>query len=235
MEYFKKTALVTGVSRGLGKEMVFMLNKLGYKVYGLSRSSYDSLSDELKNNLQKYYCIDLSKDNNFLPTYKDLPQLDLLIINAFERKFKNFNQFENEEVQKFIQASFTNQLLLVNHFLNLMISSDRGRIIIISSKAAFKGYSKGSLYCSIKAAWLSFYESVSREIKGTNVSIITVMPDSFSNIEGKRNAFSQKVFNSIFNILKLDDKSGESKSIRIFTLKSRVKVFLNNILKAFNI
>lgn len=228
-----KNALVTGVSRGLGKELCLILNRLGYDVHGISRTDPALLDKTLADSLSTYHQIDLGdkagvehfiNDNSIF--------IDLLIINAAERSFKYFSDFQGNEIESLINNSFTHQLILLNHILKIMIQKNRGHIIIISSKSGIKGYSSGSLYCAIKAAWISIHESISRELKHTGIKLVTVIPDSFADTSGNKSSFFNKNVQNIQKIMVNLEKDQKSRIVFSLTLKTRFKLFLEHCRKA---
>jgi short-subunit dehydrogenase len=84
-----------------------------------------------------------------------------------------------------------------------MIENNYGRIIIISSRSAIQGYSTGSLYCSLKAAWVTLLESVERELKNCQkkITITTICPDSFSDQAGKKSQQYEHITEAIKKIV----------------------------------
>lgn len=189
----EKTALITGGAGGLGKELALMLMDKGISVIVLDKIPQENLDEDLKSRLKKYIALDLSDleaVKNSVKGYfmKEAIHVDILIINAFPRVFNNFRDYKDLEIIRFVNIAYTSQLIFANHFLNKMTETGFGRIIIISSKSAIQGYSSGSLYCSLKAAWITFHESVERELStfSKDLTITTICPDSFSDQQGNR-------------------------------------------------
>ena len=210
----EKTALITGGAGGLGKELALMLMDKDISVIVLDKIPQENLDDDYRSRLRKYITLDLSyldAVKSSIEGYfiKKAIRIDILIINAFPREFNNFLDFNDSEIIKFVNIAYTSQLILANHFLNKMTETDFGRIIIISSKSALQGYSTGSLYCSLKAAWITFHESVEKELRACkkNITITTICPDSFSDQQGNRynqyeyiaRAVNKIVLKAIFN------------------------------------
>jgi 3-oxoacyl-[acyl-carrier protein] reductase len=231
-----KKALVTGVSRGLGKEICIILHRLGYHVYGISRTAQTMLDKELNQAINTYYQLDLSDREavgKFVNTLHG--PFDLLVLNAADRKFKPFIEFGTDELEKFINSSLTNQLIILNKVMRDMHQNDKGHIIVISSKSGIKGYSTGSLYCGVKGAWVTIHESISRELKGTGVKLLTIIPDSFNDIDGNKTDFYQINIQYISDILFNLEKHERSKIILSVTPKTRIMIFLEYLKKSLYI
>lgn len=228
-----KKALVTGVSKGLGKELCFILHNLGYEVHGISRTPKSLLNKKLSKSLNTYYQIDLAAKTDIDQFINDNKNsFDLFILNASGRNFNQFSNFQSSEIESLINSSFTHQLLILNHVLRIMLSKNKGYIMIISSKSGIKGYSSGSIYCAIKAAWITIHESISRELKDSNINLLTIISDSFSDIKGNKKPFFHKNIRNIHNVLSNLEKFKKSKVIYSLTLKTRFLVFLTYCKKA---
>jgi short-subunit dehydrogenase len=183
-----KTVLITGGACGLGKELALLLIEKDYPVIVLDKVSPADMSTDFKNKMLDYIQLDLADTNAVVEfIHNDLFRndviIDILIINAFPKVFKNFNEFQSSEISDYVNAAFLSQLLIANAVVKKMIGNDFGRIITISSKSNVQGYSTGSLYCSLKSAWMTFHESLSKELSlsNKNVCIATICPDSFAD------------------------------------------------------
>jgi NAD(P)-dependent dehydrogenase (short-subunit alcohol dehydrogenase family) len=183
--------LVTGGAGGLGKEITLALLKKGHSVIVLDRTPKHQIPAEWIDRLLDYRQVDLadlSRVQQVLDEYTiHAPsRIDVVIANASPRIFKQFKDFTRRDVVELTHASFTGHVLLINGFLSSMLEKDYGRIIVIGSKSGVCGYSSGSMYCSLKSAWIAFHESLAREFKSyrKNVTITTICPDSFSDTQG---------------------------------------------------
>lgn len=188
-----RTVLITGGAGGLGKDLALFLGQKDYNIIVLDRLGPDSIEQAFRDRMFDYIQLDLADQEavkGFIKCYIENRNIaiDVLIINAFSRVFKNFQDFTESEIVDFIHSSFLNQLLIANALLKKMLDSGHGRIITISSKSGIQGYSSGSLYCSLKSAWITFHDSLARELVASkrDVSITTICPDSFSDAAGKK-------------------------------------------------
>ena len=202
MRTTKKIALVTGGAKGLGREIAVNLVDQGYSVIIFDIERYDRLPVEYQNLITNYFEIDLA---NFAEVSSLLdrvlekyPKIDVFINNAAMRLFKYFCEFNELEIDQYINVNYKIPILLTKRIYSVMKSYGHGRIINISSVSAFSGYSCGSMYCSTKCALTKFTESFSREIsKEDDVTVNAICPDSFSTIEGRRLKGSTHIINSV--------------------------------------
>ena len=228
-----KRALVTGASKGLGKYCCLALAELGYQVIGVSRTIWDDLDSELKSALDTYYSIDLANAESVATVLKEVENVDLLIVNSSHRSFGEFQSFSDEEISKLITGTFTNQLVIMNALMKGMLERNSGAVILLSSKAAYQGYSSGSLYCSVKAAWMSVFESVSKELKGTRVALINFLPDSFTTNSGEPLAAKSLVEKKLLQLISKPLEQMKTTELRILTGRNKALQAFNLIKKLF--
>jgi len=198
----KKTLLITGGSKGLGLVIVKEFLKKDFNIIILDRNELDVTLTIQESQHIKFHKIDLSDVNQMKAFTQSLEQnktvIDVLALNAAPRVFKDFDSFTHQEINDLSNASFVSSLMLLNTILGRMKIKNSGKIIIISSKSGLKGYSTGALYCAFKSAWITFHESISRELKHVKgLSILTICPDSFSNNDGSKRIGHAKIINKI--------------------------------------
>ncbi len=225
----QKTALITGGFSGLGKELALTLINYGVAVVVIDKVPKEKLDNEYVARLKKYIELDLSDldaTKSSIEQYFMTEQLviDIFIINAFPRIFNDFIKFNDLEIIQFVNTAFSSHLVFANYFLKKMLAVNYGRIIIISSKSAIQGYSSGSLYCSLKAAWIIFHECLQKELNNSNknVTITTICPDSFSDLENNKNSQYEYILCAIKKrvIKAISHKS--SKLLFITTFKTKI-------------
>lgn len=232
--------LITGGVRGLGREMSDFLSGKGNNIIIIDLEPDNNFDADFRRKY-KYYRFDL---NN----YKDIKSLtekitnecgniDVLINNASLKSFKHFNEFNESEIINYVNVNLTSLYLITLHILGNMLKNNFGRIINISSVSAYKGYSTGSLYCSMKSSLLTFNESVSRELNVTkkNVTLNTICPDSFMKISGEKLKYYGKIANKIktiaFNII---NTKVNGEIYNVLSNKSKIRYFKIYLNKAFS-
>ncbi|HEC93515.1 MAG TPA: SDR family NAD(P)-dependent oxidoreductase [Candidatus Atribacteria bacterium] len=187
----KRIILITGGTQGLGMYLAKHLHKMGHTIIILGTRSFKNIPESYKKIIQDYYKIDLSDLtavnivlSNIIRKYKNI---DVLINNAALRIFKNYIEFSEAEIERYINVNFKIPILLIRKIFPIMRKNGYGRIINISSKSAFWGYKSGSMYCSTKSALIKFTEAFGRELKvhNNNVTINVICPDSFRTVEGE--------------------------------------------------
>lgn len=178
-----KTALVTGAASGLGYEFALLLAKDGYNLVlvDIDAKKLELVKKELikeYNSIIELLVEDLSKVDVAVSIYRKLQgkPIDVLINNAGFGLFGSFSQtnWERESTMLHLQVLTTTHLIKL--FLPNMIERKQGRILNVSSLAAFQPGPLMSLYYASKAYILSFSEAIANELKGTGVTVTALCP-----------------------------------------------------------
>ena len=180
-----KTALVTGASGGLGLEFARLLAKKKYDLVLVARNA--GKLNGIKDALEKEYGVtawvcpcDLSRVDAALGVYQfaqahDL-EIDVLINNAGFGDSGRFAECDWQRQYEMVQVDITALMQLTHCFLPGRIERGQGRILNLSSVAAFCAGPGMSVYYASKAFVRSFSEAVAEEVKGTGVTVTALCP-----------------------------------------------------------
>jgi NAD(P)-dependent dehydrogenase (short-subunit alcohol dehydrogenase family) len=184
-----KIALVTGGSRGLGKNMAFSLANEGINViltYNDKQDDALAVVEEITNKGQKAIALQLNTGdiNGFTLFFEELSKtlddkfntdrFDFLINNAGMGIYSTFAETSAESLDLLINVHFKGVFLLTQNALHLM--NDGGSIINISTgltRFTSPGY---SAYASVKGAMetLTLYQA--KELGGRGIRVNIVAP-----------------------------------------------------------
>lgn len=180
-----KYTLITGASSGIGYELasVFAKNDHNLILVARSKDKLDSLKSEIEKNFQvvaEVIALDLSKtsapEELFQITEKKNLKIDILVNNA---GFGDHGLFFNADPKKLEEMIILNILTLTKLtrlYLPTMIVNKYGKIMNVSSTAAFQPGPMMSVYYATKSYVQSFTEALYEELKGTGVSITALCP-----------------------------------------------------------
>ncbi|MCK4662440.1 MAG: SDR family oxidoreductase [Bacteroidales bacterium] len=236
-----KNILLTGCTQGLGKFLCEEFYNSGYKIIGIDIKSEKDIDNDFFNMLEGYFQIDLREIykinetiNNILKVY----HIDILINNAGIKSFKIFSEFSNKEIDDIFFVNTIAPIKIIHAILPYFIKNKHGKIINISSNAAFQGYKTGSIYGSSKLALLNFTESIGKELYGSGVTINTICPSTiitkeflikYPNERTNRNLILPK---SVFKkIVKIISSNQNGKIIPIIPFKTKIKYLFVNVFK----
>ncbi|MFD0991455.1 SDR family NAD(P)-dependent oxidoreductase [Mariniflexile jejuense] len=178
-----KTALVTGAASGLGYELAILLATDAYKLIlvDIDANSLSKVKTELENNF-KIQVITLEKDlsekniaENIIAEIKDEP-IDVLINNAGFGLFGSFVDTDWERESEMLHVHILTTTHLTKLVLEGMVKRGSGRILNISSLAAFQPGPLMAIYYASKGYMLSFSEAIANELKGTGVTVTALCP-----------------------------------------------------------
>jgi 3-oxoacyl-[acyl-carrier protein] reductase len=187
-EQDKYTAIVTGSTRGIGKETALLLLQKGLNVIISSRSqqSVDNVIQEIhdkfpskKENVLGLKC-DVSKCSNVKSlvdvSVKTFGKIDILVNNAGIVYFKSIMDITEEEWNKTIDTNLKGVFLFTKEVLPYMIENKSGVIVNVSSGAGKSGFPNLSAYCASKFGVIGFTESIAKEVADYNVKVMAICP-----------------------------------------------------------
>ncbi|RLA71674.1 MAG: short-chain dehydrogenase [Epsilonproteobacteria bacterium] len=170
-----RTAVVTGASSGIGKELVLRLLKMNYRVIGISRR----VKDEDFNH--KHFTplqADLSDKKSTLLACKNLKNENIyILINcAGFGRFEPHEELDAKTITDMLFLNLTSPILLTNALLRDLKSND-GYLININSIEAIRASKFAAVYSASKAGLKAFGDSLFEETRKSGLSITNINPD----------------------------------------------------------
>ena len=177
--FLGKTALVTGVSRGIGKGIMEKLLSLDMNVAGVSRD-VSSIEKSYENNNLLLCSCDITNENNIDNIIKQaidkFDRIDFLINNAGITKDNLVIKMNTDEWDNVINTNLRASFMITKKVLKGMIRNRYGRIINISSVIAITGNSGQSNYSAAKSGLIGFTKSIAQELGSRNITVNTIAP-----------------------------------------------------------
>lgn len=170
-----KSAVVTGASSGMGKEICSRLLSLGYRVIGISRSvNEESFESENFTPLQA----DLSDEVSTILACTALKEEDVfMLINcAGFGKFEPHEELSTKVISEMTFLNLTAPMLLSNALLR-DLKKNNGYLININSIEAVRASKFAGVYSATKAGLKAFTDSLFEETRKSGVSITNINPD----------------------------------------------------------
>jgi short-subunit dehydrogenase len=178
-----KTALITGAASGLGYELSLLLANDAYNLIlvDIDNEKIKSVKDEIETsfNIQVDVLVkDLSKPNIAVEIVEEIRgvSIDVLVNNAGFGLFGSFNNTEWDREIQMLNVHIITSTHLTKLLLKDMVIRDSGKILNISSLAAFQPGPLMSVYYASKSYLLSFSEAIANELKGTGVTVTVLCP-----------------------------------------------------------
>jgi NAD(P)-dependent dehydrogenase (short-subunit alcohol dehydrogenase family) len=184
-----KIALVTGGSRGLGRNMAINLAKKGIDValtYNSNKAEADKVVAEIEAAGQKAVALQLNTSDvksfdAFFTALKTALQetfntdhFDFLINNAGTALYAPFAETTEEQFDTALNIHYKGVFFLTQKALSVL--NDGGRIINISSGLARFSFPGSSAYASIKGAVEVLTRYLAKELGARGIAVNTVAP-----------------------------------------------------------
>jgi len=176
----KKTVLVTGSSRGIGKAIAVCFAKEGYNVVINSNKSIDELNNvynQIKGitpDVMKITC-DVSNYGEVFEMHRKIEDrfgfVDVLVNNAAVSHFALFDTLEPSGWEPVIASNLYSVLNCSNIFVKPMIQNKRGTIINISSVWGETGASCETIYSLTKGAVNTFTKALAKELGPSGIRV----------------------------------------------------------------
>jgi len=177
-----KLALVTGSTKGIGKEIARTFLKEGAKVivHGSSAQTVDPTVEELKSEGDvKGIAADLSTDedvNRLCAQVEEIGELDILVNNAAIFEVTPFEDIDSEKWHHYFQVNLISVTQICRHFLPQMLERNSGRILMVASEAGVKPVPFMLHYSTTKTALIGLARGLAELTQGSNVTVNSLLP-----------------------------------------------------------
>lgn len=169
--------IITGTSRGIGKQLLITALKKGHQVISISRSKTEIENELNKNLISNWTEIkgDLSKDETFKRLKEELfnwNSVDVLINNAGYLINKPFKQLSNIDFDLSYRVNVLIPALLIKMCIPFLKENNIGKVINIGSIGGVQGSVKFpglAFYSSSKGALAILTECLAEEYKESNI------------------------------------------------------------------
>jgi 3-oxoacyl-[acyl-carrier protein] reductase len=180
----KKKVLVTGGSRGIGKQIAQKLSKDGFEVFAPSRQELD---------LSSASSVDL-----FLNNFKE--PLTVLVNNAGINPLGEIVNLADQDVENVMRINFLSPMKLIKGLAPLMIKQNYGRIVNISSIWSIVSKPKRGLYGAAKAGLNALSRALAVELAPHNILVNSVAPGFVDTELTRKNLSAEEIKKITANI-----------------------------------
>ncbi len=181
----EKVVIITGASRGIGREIAKRLAKKGLRVvanYNKSEEAAINLKNELKQEDIELDIVkaDVSKreDAKILTKYvlDKYGKIDILINNAGISEYKLFTDETDEDWNKIINTNLYSAFVMSQEVIPNMIHNKKGLIINMSSAWGVVGGSLEVIYSVSKAGMDGLTKALAKELGPSNIRVNSIAP-----------------------------------------------------------
>lgn len=179
-----KTAIITGASRGIGKEVAISFAKNGSNLILISRNK-ERLKDLHKELITygvdvKYFAVDITDTDKLKEVFSEIKKskiiIDIVVNNAGIMEDAVLQMVRHETIQKTYQTNVFALIDISKRASRLMLRNKKGSIINLTSILGVEGGKGQSIYSSSKSAVIGFTKSMSKELAPVNIRVNGVAP-----------------------------------------------------------
>ncbi len=183
----KQTALITGAAGGIGYELasifaahdynLVLVDRIGAKLKEIAIKFQEEFGN-LVTTIVKDLSISSSPQEIFTELQTANIHVDVLVNNAGFGIYGLFNETDLKSELEMLQLNVVCLTHLTKLFLKDMVKQGYGKILNVSSAAAFQPGPLMAVYFATKAYILSFSEAIANELEGTGVTVTVLCPGS---------------------------------------------------------
>lgn len=184
-----KVVIITGASKGIGREIAKTLAMENYYVIANYNSS-EKLAQELKEEVEKegkkieIFKADVSKRDDCKKivefTLKKFGKIDVLINNAGISEYKMFVDETDEDWNRVINTNLYSAFAMSQEVIPNMVHHKSGCIINISSVWGIVGASLEVIYSISKAGMDGLTKALAKELGPSNIRINSIAPGTIN-------------------------------------------------------
>ena len=181
----KKTALVTGAGKGIGRAIALALAKMGVLVIVNYRGSKEQGEEtvqkirEMGQEAEAYPCdvSDFQAVETMMKTIvSKYGRLDILVNNAGITKDGLILKMSEEDFDKVVDTNLKGTFHTIRHASRQMIRQRSGRIINISSVSGVMGNPGQANYAAAKAGIIGLTKTMAKELGSRGITVNAIAP-----------------------------------------------------------
>lgn len=176
-----KNVIVTGATRGIGRQIALDLANEGYFVIGIYKNSDESAKEleSLSANIKTYKC-DISNFSQVEETARKIlaeyKNIYALVNNAGVAKTSLFTDVSEQDYDNIFDTNVKGVFALTKAILPTMINEKQGKIVNISSIWGVCGGSCEVVYSASKSAVIGMTKALAKEVGPSGINVNAVAP-----------------------------------------------------------
>ncbi len=233
----KKVIIITGCSTGIGRELAFRMNSLGWTVAATAR--HIAMLEPLREAGCLTFTLDVTITDQIDRVIREILEqtgrIDMLVNNAGYGLIMPLMDIPADELERQFRTNVTGTLELIRKVAPVMKKQGSGTIVNMGSISGIAPTPFAGSYCASKAAIHAWSDVLRMELKPFGISVVTLQPGGIATDFGK---------NSSENVARLMNPGSWYNTIRefIFTRANTsqesatpVDVFVDRLVRKINI
>lgn len=180
-----KTALVTGGSRGIGRDISLKLAEAGCDIavnYYKNRKKAEEVSKKIESSGKKSQAIkaDIREydqvEKMISRVVSEFGTIDFLVNNTGITSVKGIEELDDAEWHRVLETNLTGTYYCCREVVPIMKEKGKGRIVNISSTAAYTGKGGGAHYAATKGGMNGLTLALARELAPFGILVNGIAP-----------------------------------------------------------
>lgn len=180
-----KVALITGATRGIGKQIALTLAKEGYDI----AINYRKENEDLENTKKELaeIGVEVLAVQGDVSNYEDCERfvkqviekfghIDVLVNNAGITRDSLLIRMKEEDFKQVVDINLGGTFNVTKNVISYMMKAHSGRIINISSVVGVAGNAGQTNYSASKAGIIGFTKSLAKEVASRNILVNAIAP-----------------------------------------------------------
>ena len=181
----EKVALITGATRGIGKQIAITLAKEGYNIALNYRKENEDLENAKKEISE--IGVEVLAVQGDVSNYEDCERfvkqviekfghIDVLVNNAGITRDSLLIRMKEEDFKQVVDTNLGGTFNVTKNVISYMMKAHSGRIINISSVVGVAGNAGQTNYSASKAGIIGFTKSLAKEVASRNILVNAIAP-----------------------------------------------------------
>lgn len=183
-DYKGLTALVTGASSGVGRQLALQLAQKGARVALVARreAELEALAEEIRAQSGTALVLPCDVSDSAQATaaanraLAEFGAVDILINNAGYGGQRTFLDWDLDDMERIMRVNYFGALYFTKALLPRMVERKRGWLVFVSSVTGRIASPEKSAYAASKFAMTGFAEGLSLEVEAAGIHLLTVFP-----------------------------------------------------------
>ena len=180
-----KVAIITGATRGIGRQIAVTFAKEGYDIalnYRKENEELESVKKEIEES--KVQCLAIKGDVSSFEDCEEFVKqviekfgkIDVLVNNAGITNDMLLMRMKKEDFEQVIDVNLVGTFNVTKNVISYMLKARSGRIINISSVVGVSGNAGQTNYSASKAGIIGFTKSLAKEVATRGILVNAVAP-----------------------------------------------------------
>ena len=180
----RRTAFITGASRGIGRACALAIGAAGHRVAlaARQREKLDEVAEKIRAEGGEPFVIEIDLADNssiteaFKKTAQDFGRVDILINNAGVTKDGLAVRMKQVDWESVLTTNLSGAFYAIQQVLPGMMRERWGRIVNISSVVGEMGNPGQANYVASKAGLIGLTKAIAKEVGSRNITVNAIAP-----------------------------------------------------------